>query len=128
VPIRKPGKLPWKTNRVEYALEYGKNAVEIHQDGVRAGERVLLVDDLLATGGTMGAGLPAGRGCGGIVASCVFVVELRFLPGGSAWPRGASTPDPGSAAGLIPWLSIRPFSPDRPPRTRIHAPGSARVP
>lgn len=81
VPIRKPGKLPWKTSRVEYALEYGKDAVEIHQDGVRAGERVLLVDDLLATGGTMGAACQLVEGCGGIVASCVFVVELRFLPG-----------------------------------------------
>jgi adenine phosphoribosyltransferase len=81
VPIRKPGKLPWKTNRVEYSLEYGKDAVEIHQDGVKPGERVLLVDDLLATGGTMGAACQLVEGCGGVVAACAFVVELCFLPG-----------------------------------------------
>jgi adenine phosphoribosyltransferase len=66
---------------VEYALEYGTDAVEIHQDGVRAGERVLVVDDLLATGGTMGAACQLIEGCGGLVAGCAFVVELRFLPG-----------------------------------------------
>jgi adenine phosphoribosyltransferase len=81
VPIRKPGKLPWKTSRVEYALEYGKDAVEIHQDGVRRGERVLLIDDLLATGGTMGAACQLVASCGGTIAGCAFVVELRFLPG-----------------------------------------------
>lgn len=81
VPIRKPGKLPWKTNRVEYVLEYGTDAVEIHQDGVRAGERVLLVDDLLATGGTMGAACQLVESCGGRVAACAFIVELAFLPG-----------------------------------------------
>ncbi|MFY9343514.1 MAG: adenine phosphoribosyltransferase [Planctomycetota bacterium] len=81
VPIRKPGKLPWKTNRVEYVLEYGKDAVEIHQDGVKKGERVLLVDDLLATGGTMGAACQLVESCGGEVAACAFVVELSFLPG-----------------------------------------------
>jgi adenine phosphoribosyltransferase len=66
VPVRKPGKLPWKTNRVEYTLEYGKDAVEIHQDAVQREERVLLVDDLLATGGTMGAGMGLGLGVGGL--------------------------------------------------------------
>ncbi|MFM7296153.1 MAG: adenine phosphoribosyltransferase, partial [Planctomycetota bacterium] len=81
VPIRKPGKLPWKKQRIEYALEYGKDAVEIHQDGVKPGERVLLVDDLLATGGTMGAACQLVEGCGGVVAACAFVVELCFLPG-----------------------------------------------
>ena len=81
VPIRKPGKLPWKTNRVENVLEYGTDAVEIHQDAVRKGERVLLVDDLLATGGTMGAACRLIESCGGTVAGCAFVVELRFLPG-----------------------------------------------
>lgn len=81
VPIRKPGKLPWKTNRIEYVLEYGKDAVEIHQDAVRRGERVLLVDDLLATGGTMGAACQLVESCGGTVAACAFVVELCFLPG-----------------------------------------------
>ncbi len=81
VPVRKPGKLPWKTNRIEYALEYGSDAVEIHQDAVQKGERVLLVDDLLATGGTMGAACRLVEGCGGVVAGCAFVVELGFLPG-----------------------------------------------
>ncbi|MCU0866213.1 MAG: adenine phosphoribosyltransferase [Planctomycetes bacterium] len=81
VPVRKPGKLPWKTSRVEYVLEYGTDAVEIHQDAVRSGERVLLVDDLLATGGTMGAACQLIEGCGGVVAACAFVVELCFLPG-----------------------------------------------
>lgn len=83
VPVRKPGKLPWKTNRIEYVLEYGTDAVEIHQDAVRKGERVLLVDDLLATGGTMGAACQLVESCGGVVAGCAFVVELGFLPGRS---------------------------------------------
>ncbi|MBL8725550.1 MAG: adenine phosphoribosyltransferase [Planctomycetes bacterium] len=81
VPVRKPGKLPWKTNRVEYVLEYGTDAVEIHQDAVQKGERILLVDDLLATGGTMGAACQLVESCGGVVAGCAFVVELGFLPG-----------------------------------------------
>lgn len=81
VPVRKPGKLPWKTNRVEYVLEYGSDAVEIHQDAVQKGERVLLVDDLLATGGTMGAACKLVAACGGTVAGCAFVVELCFLAG-----------------------------------------------
>jgi len=81
VPIRKPGKLPWKTSRVEYSLEYGKDAIEIHQDAVSVGERVLLVDDLLATGGTMAAACQLVESCGGSVAACAFVVELCFLPG-----------------------------------------------
>ncbi len=81
VPIRKPGKLPWKTNRIEYVLEYGTDAVEIHQDAVAPGERVLLVDDLLATGGTMAAACQLVQACGGTVAACLFVVELGFLGG-----------------------------------------------
>ena len=79
VPIRKPGKLPWKTNRIEYVLEYGTDAVEIHEDAVQAGERVLLIDDLLATGGTMGAAAELVEACGGEVAGCGFVIELAFL-------------------------------------------------
>ena len=74
---------PWKTNRVEYALEYGNDAVEIHQDAVKDGERVLMVDDLLATGGTMSAACQLVEGCGGVVVACAFVVELCFLPGRS---------------------------------------------
>lgn len=81
VPVRKPGKLPWKTSRVEYVLEYGSDAVEIHQDAIARGERVLLVDDLLATGGTMGAACELVESCGGVVVGCAFVVELGFLSG-----------------------------------------------
>ena len=81
VPVRKPGKLPWKTSRIEYVLEYGTDAVEIHQDALQRGERVLLVDDLLATGGTMGAACELVEACGAMVAGCAFVVELGFLPG-----------------------------------------------
>ncbi|MCR9245016.1 MAG: adenine phosphoribosyltransferase [bacterium] len=81
VPIRKPGKLPWKTNRIEYVLEYGTDAVEIHQDAVKPGQRVLLVDDLLATGGTMDAACQLVESCGAIVAGCAFVISLDFLDG-----------------------------------------------
>ena len=80
-PIRKPGKLPWRTNRIEYSLEYGTDSLEIHQDGVHAGEKVVLVDDLLATGGTMKAGCDLVEGIGGVVTACVFAVELAFLGG-----------------------------------------------
>lgn len=81
VPVRKPGKLPWKTNRVEYVLEYGTDAVEIHQDAVVPGERVLMIDDLLATGGTMAAACQLVEGCGGVIAGCGFVIDLAFLGG-----------------------------------------------
>ena len=81
VPVRKPGKLPWKTNRVDYELEYGTDAVEIHQDAVNAGERVLMIDDLLATGGTMAAACQLVESCGGVIAGCGFVIELGFLNG-----------------------------------------------
>ena len=81
VPIRKPGKLPWKTNRVEYELEYGTDAVEMHRDAVQEGQRVLMVDDLLATGGTMAAACQLVTDMGAEVAGCAFVIELGFLPG-----------------------------------------------
>lgn len=81
VPVRKPGKLPWKTNRVDYELEYGTDAVEIHQDAVQPGERVLMIDDLLATGGTMAAACKLVESGGGVVAGCGFVIELTFLNG-----------------------------------------------
>jgi adenine phosphoribosyltransferase len=80
-PIRKPGKLPWRTNRIEYSLEYGTDALEIHEDGVTKGQRVLLVDDLLATGGTMKAACDLVRAIGGEVAGCAFAIELCFLKG-----------------------------------------------
>ena len=81
VPIRKPKKLPWKTSRVTYELEYGTDTLEIHQDAVRAGQRVLLVDDLLATGGTAAAAATLVRQLGGEVAAAAFIVELTFLKG-----------------------------------------------
>jgi len=80
-PIRKLGKLPWRTKSVEYSLEYGSDTLEIHQDGVEAGGRVLLVDDLLATGGTMRAACELIEGIGGHVVGCVFLVELTALGG-----------------------------------------------
>jgi adenine phosphoribosyltransferase len=81
VPCRKPGKLPAKTYQVEYELEYGSDAVEIHQDAISAGEKVLLVDDLLATGGTAWATCELIRKLGGDVIGAAFVLELGFLEG-----------------------------------------------
>lgn len=81
VPIRKPKKLPWRTAQVRYDLEYGTDAVEMHVDAVKAGQRVLLVDDLLATGGTTAACGKLIEQGGGIVTGCVFLLELEFLGG-----------------------------------------------
>jgi adenine phosphoribosyltransferase len=81
VPIRKPKKLPWKTSRVTYDLEYGTDTLEIHQDAVSPGQRVLLLDDLLATGGTAAAATELIRQLGGEVAAAAFIVELTFLHG-----------------------------------------------
>ena len=81
VPIRKPGKLPWKTASQSYELEYGSDTIEMHLDAVKHGERVLLVDDLLATGGTMGAAVKLVKGLGGSVVATSFVIELTFLHG-----------------------------------------------
>ncbi len=81
VPIRKIGKLPWRTRRVDYDLEYGTSAVEIHEDAVPAGKRVVIIDDLLATGGTAGAAAQLIEEVGGIAAGFLFVIELDFLAG-----------------------------------------------
>ncbi|NDQ55846.1 MAG: adenine phosphoribosyltransferase [Acidipila sp.] len=81
VPVRKPKKLPWKTASVSYALEYGTDTLEIHQDAVQPGQRVLLCDDLLATGGTAAATSKLIRQLGGEVAGAAFAVELTFLDG-----------------------------------------------
>ena len=81
IPIRKPGKLPWKTASESYELEYGTDTIEIHVDAADGGRRVLMVDDLLATGGTMAAGLKLVRRIGGVPVACCFVIELGFLPG-----------------------------------------------
>ena len=81
MPIRKPNKLPWKTARVTYALEYGTDALEIHQDAVQPGQRVLVCDDLLATGGTAAACVQLARSLGAEISGVGFVVELLFLRG-----------------------------------------------
>lgn len=81
VPVRKFGKLPSKTVTVEYALEYGTNVVEIHTDAIRPGQRVLIVDDLLATGGTVSAAIELIEKLGGHIAGIAFLVELTFLKG-----------------------------------------------
>jgi adenine phosphoribosyltransferase len=81
VPVRKPGKLPWRTRKASYALEYGTDSIEIHEDAVAAGERVLIVDDVIATGGTARAAGDLVEGLGGSVAAYAFLVELTFLNG-----------------------------------------------
>ena len=81
VLARKPGKLPAEVEREDYKLEYGDDAIEIHKDAVRTGDRVLLVDDLLATGGTMGAVARLVERMGAEVVEVAFVIELSFLKG-----------------------------------------------
>ena len=81
IPIRKPGKLPAETYRVDYELEYGNDAIEMHKDSVSQGARVLLVDDLLATGGTMKAACEIIEKAGGTVVECAFIVDLPDLKG-----------------------------------------------
>ena len=81
VPIRKKGKLPWKTRRIACTLEYGEEILEIHQDAVKRGEKVVIVDDLLATGGTAAAAVKLVEAIGGKVAKLAFVIELGFLNG-----------------------------------------------
>jgi adenine phosphoribosyltransferase len=81
VPLRKPGKLPYRTYSLKYELEYGSAELQMHIDSIVQGHRVLLVDDLLATGGTMLAGAQLIEQAGGIVESCAFLVELAFLKG-----------------------------------------------
>jgi adenine phosphoribosyltransferase len=78
---RKPGKLPRAVTSVQYQLEYGVDALEVHSDAVRGGARVLVHDDLLATGGTAGALCELVEQAGGVVAGCGFVIELAFLSG-----------------------------------------------
>ncbi len=81
VPIRKKGKLPWKTREASYTLEYGESVVEIHQDAVNPGERILLVDDLLATGGTAAAAVRLLDQLEAEIVSVSFLIELAFLEG-----------------------------------------------
>jgi adenine phosphoribosyltransferase len=86
VPVRKPKKLPWKTASVTYQLEYSSDQLEIHYDAVRPGQRVLLCDDLLATGGTAAAAINLVRQLGGEVVGAAFAVELNFLHGRAKLP------------------------------------------
>lgn len=81
VPVRKPGKLPWKKNSISYELEYGKDTVEIHEDAVNPGQRVVLVDDLLATGGTMKACCELVRQMRANIVGITVLIELAFLNG-----------------------------------------------
>jgi adenine phosphoribosyltransferase len=81
VPVRKPGKLPAETAKVSYELEYGSNSLEIHKDAIQSGQRILIVDDLLATGGTAVATANLAVGLGAEIAGLAFVVELDFLRG-----------------------------------------------
>ncbi|MEJ2007912.1 MAG: adenine phosphoribosyltransferase [Acidobacteriota bacterium] len=81
VPVRKPKKLPAETARVEYSLEYGKDALEVHRDAISEGQQVLIIDDLLATGGTAAAVAQLVESLGGKVAGMGFLIELEFLKG-----------------------------------------------
>ena len=81
VPMRKPGKLPAKTIQETYELEYGTDTIEMHEDAVEAGQKVLVVDDLLATGGTAAAACRLVEKAGGQVVECCFLIELSFLNG-----------------------------------------------
>jgi adenine phosphoribosyltransferase len=81
VPVRKPGKLPYKTRQMEYALEYGTDKLEMHEDAIQPGQRVLIVDDVLATGGTAKAVADLVHQSGGSLQGLSFVIELDFLKG-----------------------------------------------
>lgn len=81
IPVRKPGKLPHTTHSENYELEYGFDTLEIHQDAIKQGEKVLLHDDVLATGGTASATCKLIERCGGEIVQCSFLVELEFLKG-----------------------------------------------
>lgn len=90
VPVRKPGKLPRKTVSVSYDLEYGSNELHVHADGITKGQRVLIIDDLLATGGTVRATMDIVKQLGGEVVGCALLIELKDLNGRAA--IGAQTP------------------------------------
>jgi adenine phosphoribosyltransferase len=91
VPVRKAGKLPGATHQVAYALEYGVAVLELHQDAIQPGERVLLIDDVLATGGTLSAARTLVEACGGHVVTTAVLMELGFLDGRAAIPGLAVT-------------------------------------
>jgi adenine phosphoribosyltransferase len=81
VPARKPGKLPWQKIRAEYSLEYGTDAIEMHKDAIVSGQRVLIFDDVLATGGTVAATADLVRSLGGQIVGTAFLIDLTFLKG-----------------------------------------------
>jgi adenine phosphoribosyltransferase len=81
VPARKPGKLPWRVSRADYDLEYGTDSLEMHEDAIKPGQRVIIHDDLLATGGTAKAKIDLVEQAGGVVVGLAFVIELAFLKG-----------------------------------------------
>lgn len=91
IPVRKKGKLPWKTIEQDYKLEYGDAIVEVHEDAAKPGDKVLIVDDLLATGGTAEAAIKLVRRLGADVVGCAFVVDLPELGGGERL-RSLDTP------------------------------------
>ena len=86
--VRKPGKLPYKTRRVSYDLEYGTDTLEIHEDAFGPGDRVIIADDLLATGGTVAAVVKLVEGLGAEIVECAFMTELEFLHGRDKLPPG----------------------------------------
>ena len=88
VLVRKPGKLPSETFSKTYDLEYGTDTLEIHKDAIKPGERILIADDLLATGGTMSAVVDMVQSMGGEIVECCFMAELDFLDGGKKLPEG----------------------------------------
>jgi adenine phosphoribosyltransferase len=81
IPVRKKGKLPYKTISEQYTLEYGKNTVEMHEDAINAGEKIVIIDDLIATGGTIEAAVKLVKKLGGDILECAFIVELPDLKG-----------------------------------------------
>jgi adenine phosphoribosyltransferase len=87
VPVRKPGKLPAATDRVTYSLEYGTDALEMHKNSIRPGSRVLVIDDVIATGGTASATCELVKGQGGLVVGLGFCIELGFLEGRTRLPK-----------------------------------------
>jgi len=86
--VRKPGKLPYQTCSVTYELEYGSDSLEIHEDAFQKGDRVIIADDLLATGGTMAAVVDLVEKIGAEIHECAFMAELEFLNGRSKLPEG----------------------------------------
>ena len=89
-PVRKPRKLPFRTRKATYSLEYGTDSIEMHEDAIRPGQRVMIVDDLLATGGTMEAAVGLVRELGGDVVATAFAIELGFLDGRKRLAKGGA--------------------------------------